>query len=239
MTSPGPYQPIQWNDVVLVDTETTGLHAYPADGEPDRICSAAFLHAVRGADGWRMVDRLVRLFNPDRPIAEAAAKVNGYWWGSGPRLLAEMVSLDLERPFSEQAEDILAFIGDRPIVCHNVNFDVAFLDAELERMGRPPLGNETICTKKAFADLKGLGRPDHYIPGTNLNTLAEFCGISNKQRFGVDGVELHGAEIDAELMAGCFARLDRDGWLLAEPAASLPHRRGRLPQPELAEALRG
>jgi DNA polymerase-3 subunit epsilon len=39
---------------------------------------------------------------------------------------------------------LVEFIGDAPLVIHNAEFDVRFLNAEFQRLARPPLGGERV-----------------------------------------------------------------------------------------------
>ncbi len=76
--------------------------------------------------------------NPERDISEAVVKVHG------------ITSQELKGSplFSEIAEDFLGFIKDSPLVIHNAPFDMGFLNAELEKIGKPALTNQTIDTKE-------------------------------------------------------------------------------------------
>jgi DNA polymerase-3 subunit epsilon len=219
--------------VAVVDTETTGLHPWAVrdDGGPtgdphgpDRLCSLAARLLDRGADGrWREVGHALWLFDPGRPIPEAASRVNGFCRsdeGEGGKL--NLAGMPL---FRDCARAVLSFVADRALVCHNVAFDVAALDAELARAALALLDAPLLCTKKAFSDSLGLGRPHAYVPGTNLNRLSDALGVDRSGRVGPDGSELHGALVDAGMAAECFQALDALGWMVAEDAAGLPHRR--------------
>jgi DNA polymerase III subunit epsilon len=89
----------------------------------------------------------------------------------------------------------LAFIGDAPLVIHNAAFDIRFLDAELIRAGRRPLGPaRATCT---------LEMARRRFPGA-ANSLDALC-----RRFGVDASarEKHGALIDCVLLAEVYLEL--------------------------------
>jgi DNA polymerase-3 subunit epsilon len=221
----GPFPPIPFSEAVVVDTETTGLA--PGDGsDGHRICSASFLRIARLDGTWRRTATMSFLCNPGRPVPEYAAKVNGFHWsGDGSNSPEGRLDLAGEHGFGAYAEQILAFIGRLPLIFHNANFDAAFIDYELSRAGARTVDVQTYCTKKAFADLRGLGRPDHYIANTNLNALADLLGVSRIGRQTPSGSELHGSEADAAITADCFGHLEAMGWMLGEDAAALPHRR--------------
>ena len=219
----------------MVDTETTGLAPWgTVDGVPtqdphgpDRLCSAALVRLRRRKGAWRLDGELVIRCDPGRPVGLQAARVNGFHWsGDGSPVPAGSQDLAGELAFSTVAGQVVRFMGDAAPVCHNTTFDAAMLNGELHRAGLPMLTVPTYCTKKAFSDLRGLGRPDEYVPGTNLNALCRLLGINPGDRQGTDGVgEVHGALADARLAAEAFLHLDVAGWMLAEAASTLPHRR--------------
>ena len=108
---------------IVIDTETTGLD--PDDGH--RIVEIACIELLHHVPTGRKFHRYV---NPERDMPADAFAVHG--------LSAEFLA---EHPrFAEIADELLAFIGDDRVVIHNAEFDLAFLNAELARLGRPPLG---------------------------------------------------------------------------------------------------
>ena len=234
----GPFGRTRAAGIVIVDTETTGLAPFGMRGDgtptgdshgPDRLCSvAAYLLRPLG-EGWRIEEAACWTVDPHRPIPEAAARVNGFAWSPDGRDVPEGRGNLAGMPaFDAIAPELLAFLGDRPLAFHNAVFDMAVLDAELVRAGLPPLANPVLCTKKAFADMLGLGRPEVYVPGTNLNRLCDHLGVDRAARVGPDGSELHGAAVDARLAALCLALLEPRGWMILEDPDSLPHRRAGL-----------
>ena len=234
---PGPYGRLPFDEVVACDTETTGLHPMGVDDDgeptddpygPDRLCSAHFSILAKEGDGWRTVRSMGFLCDPGRPVPEGAATVNGFHWsGDSTPIPRGRTELLFQEPFAAMADTMLRFVGARPLLFHNAVFDMSVLDAELARAGMSPLAGPVVCTKKTFAEIMGLGRPDVYVPGTNLNALCGRLGVDVSARFAVDGTELHGAAVDEALAAACFAVLEPLGWMVAERAACLPHRRGR------------
>jgi len=113
---------------VAGDVETTGLSA--ADGH--RVCEIALLRFHRGT----VVDSLVSLVNPLRPIDPGASAVNGIT----NRMVARAPT------FSELFPRILGFLGEDPLVFHNAPFDLSFLRAEARLAGGAWPGNPVLDT---------------------------------------------------------------------------------------------
>jgi DNA polymerase III subunit epsilon len=166
---------------IVLDTETTGLA--PAEGH--RIIEVACLEL----DGRRPTGRhFHRYMNPERDIDLAATQVHG------------MTAEDLaDKPrFADIAEELLEFIAGAELLIHNAPFDVAFLDAELTRAGRPAVGS--ICT---VTDTLLMAREMHPGKKNSLNALCERYAIDHSQR------TLHGALLDAQLLADVWLAMTR------------------------------
>jgi DNA polymerase-3 subunit epsilon len=97
--------------------------------------------------------------------------------------------------FVEVADELLAFLGESTLVIHNAGFDLAFLNSELERCGRPLLARERSVDTLTLARRRNPGGP---------NRLDDLC-----VRYGVDNARRtkHGALLDAELLAEVYAEL--------------------------------
>lgn len=162
---------------IVVDTETTGLD--PLDGH--RIVEIAAIELMHHVPTGRKFHCYVC---PERDMPDDAFAVHG--------LSAEFLST--QPPFAALADEFLEFIAGDPLVIHNAEFDLAFLNAELARMGRPPLSG-------GFVDTLGLAR--RRFPGAPAS-LDALC-----RRFAVDlsGREKHGAEIDCTLLADVYIEL--------------------------------
>src|SRR6187401_1154389 len=123
---------------IVLDTETTGLE--PAEGH--RIIEVACLEL----SGRRATGRhFHRFVNPERNIDFGATQVHG--------LTAEDLS---DKPrFADIADEFLEFVEGCELLIHNAPFDVAFLNAELNRIGRPKLESlcNVICTLVMAHDL--------------------------------------------------------------------------------------
>jgi len=118
--------------------------------------------------------------------------------------------------FEEVADELLAFLGDAPLVIHNAAFDLGFLNAELDRAGRPPIGRERVVDTLLIARRKHPG-------GSNrLDDLCVRYAIDNSRR------TKHGALLDAELLAEVYVELigARQAQLVLSQSAMPDHLRG-------------
>lgn len=166
---------------IVLDTETTGLE--PGNGH--RIIEVACLEL----HGRRATGRhFHRYLNPDRDIEIGALQVHG--------ITLEFLQ---DKPrFEDIADELLDFVQGAELLIHNAAFDVAFLNMELARIGRPAI--EGVCT---VCDTLGMAREMH--PGKK-NSLDALC-----ERYFVDntGRTLHGALLDAQLLADVWIAMTR------------------------------
>jgi DNA polymerase III subunit epsilon len=162
---------------IVIDTETTGLD--PRGG--DRIVEVACLELMHHIPTGRKFHRYV---NPERDMPEEAYAVHGL----SAEFLAE------HKRFAEIVDELLDFVGEDRVVIHNAEFDLAFLNAELARLGRPKLA----C---AFVDTLAMAR--QRFPGAPAS-LDALC-----RRFAIDLSvrEKHGADIDCGLLASVYVEL--------------------------------
>jgi DNA polymerase-3 subunit epsilon len=100
--------------------------------------------------------------------------------------------------FADVAEEFLEFVAGAELLIHNAPFDVAFLNAELTRMGRP--GIDTVCT---VTDTLMLARETHPGKKNSLDALCERYAVDNTRR------TLHGALLDAQLLADVWLAMTR------------------------------
>jgi DNA polymerase-3 subunit epsilon len=179
---------------IVLDTETTGL--VPEEGH--RIIEVACLELA----GRRPTGRhFHRFLNPERAIDIGATQVHG--------LTAEDLA---DKPrFADIADELLEFVEGSELLIHNAPFDVAFLNAELNRIGRPKLESlcNVICTLVMARDLH---------PGQK-NSLDALCA-----RYSVDHSRrtLHGALLDAQLLADVWVAMTRGQEALDIAMASAP-----------------
>ena len=164
---------------VIFDTETTGLD--PKSG--DRMVEIGCIEMIGRVETGRSFHAY---FNPDRDMPPEAERVHGLsaaFLASKPR-------------FGDSADELLAFLGDAPLVAHNASFDFGFLNNELERTGRTPISLDRMVDTVAIA------RKRH--PGAKLS-LDALCS-----RYGIDRSHRvkHGALLDAELLAQVYVELN-------------------------------
>ncbi len=167
---------------IILDTETTGLD--PANGH--RIVEIGGIEVVnRGITGRDFHTYL----NPDRDSDPGALDVHG--------LTTEFLA---DKPrFPDVIDEFLAFIDGAELIIHNAPFDVRFLNAELDRIGRPPVTTFCNGVTDSLAHAKTL------YPGkrNSLDALCERYGISNAHR------TLHGALLDSRLLAEVWLAMTR------------------------------
>jgi DNA polymerase III subunit epsilon len=163
---------------IVLDTETTGLD--PLDGH--RLVEIGCVELMNGIPSGQTFHAY---FNPQRSMPAEAFAVHG--------LSDEF--LKNKTFFAEAADDLIAFLGDAPLVIHNAAFDLGFINAELERAGRPPLARERLIDTLLIARRKHPG-------GSNrLDDLCARYAIDNSRR------TKHGALLDAELLAEVYVEL--------------------------------
>jgi DNA polymerase-3 subunit epsilon len=167
---------------IFLDTETTGLS--PESG--DRIIEIGCIEMVN-----RRLTGMHKHFylNPQRQNSEDAVKVHG--------LTDEFLA---DKPlFAQVSDELLEFLAGAEIVIHNAAFDVGFLNEELRRIGKPPI---TGCIGGVTDSLQ-MARD--LFPGKS-NSLDALC-----RRLEVDntGRSLHGALLDAGLLAEVYIRMTR------------------------------
>jgi len=162
---------------IVSDTETTGLD--PADGH--RIVEIACIELVHHVPTGRRFHRYV---NPERDMPADALAVHG--------LTAEYLAR--QPPFAAVLDELLAFIGSDPLVIHNAEFDLAFLNAELARLQCEPITSGYIDT---------LTMARRRFPGSP----ASLDALCRRSDIDLSGRVEHGAEIDCSLLAAVYLEL--------------------------------
>ena len=167
---------------IVLDTETTGLSA----DNGDRIIEIGCVELV----GRKLTGNNKHFYlNPERDSHEDAMKVHG--------ISNEFLK---DKPkFAAVADELLAYLQGAEVIIHNAPFDVSFLNKELELMGRAPIKH---CVAKVTDSLV---MAKELFPGKR-NSLDALC-----DRLEVDnsGRTLHGALLDAELLADVYINLTR------------------------------
>jgi DNA polymerase III subunit epsilon len=163
---------------IVLDTETTGLE--PAEGH--RVIEIGCVEIANRRPTGRTFHQYL---NPERDIDRAAEDVHG---------LSREFLADKPR-FRDIAAEFLAFVEGAELVIHNAAFDVGFLDAELARIepARPPIAE--VC---AILDTLMLARQLHPGQRQSLDALCKRYHVDNSGR------DLHGALLDAQLLAEVF-----------------------------------
>ena len=167
---------------IFLDTETTGLSADNGDRVIEIGCVELLNRKLTGNNKHFYL-------NPERDSHEEALKVHG--------ITTEFLK---DKPkFEVIADDLLAYLQDAEIVIHNAAFDVGFLNKELELTGRPRFKDYVASITDTLVMAKEM------FPGKR-NSLDALCS-----RLGVDnsGRTLHGALLDAELLADVYINLTR------------------------------
>ena len=166
---------------VVTDTETTGTKA-----ASNRIIEIGAVKVV----GGEIVDRFSQLVNPECAIPGRIQRLTGI---STAMVFDEPTAADVLPRY-------LDFLGEGVLVAHNLPFDLRFLNAELARLGRPTLPNQTLCTLRlARRLLRGLR-------SKGLTAVAEFYGISIHGRHRALG----DAEATAEILLRLLERLQAE-----------------------------
>jgi len=163
---------------IVLDTETTGLE----HSAGHRIIEIGCVELI---DRQLTGNNLHRYLQPDREIDEGAIEVHG--------ITNEFL---LDKPhFADIVDEMMDFLRGAELIIHNAPFDVGFLNAELARI-KPNPG--TIADHCTVTDTLVMARKKH--PGQR-NSLDALC-----KRYGIDnsGRDLHGALLDAELLADVY-----------------------------------
>jgi DNA polymerase III subunit epsilon len=163
---------------IVLDTETTGL-------DPKRG------HRLIEVGGIEMINRIPtgrefhRFINPQRDVPREAQEIHG--------IATEFL---FDKPlFKDVAREFLAFVGDDVLVIHNAQFDVMFLNYELELLGEAALSFERVV------DTLALARRRHPAGPNSLDALCKRYGIDNSRR------TKHGALVDSLLLAEVYVEL--------------------------------
>lgn len=186
---------------IVLDTETTGLSADNGDRIIELGCVELLNRKLTG-------NNLHMYFNAGRDSHEDALRVHG--------ITTEFLK---DKPrFAQQVDEILAYLQGAELIIHNAAFDIGFLNKELELVGKPALATwvDGVIDTLAMAKERYPGKRN------SLDSLCDRLGVDNSGR------TLHGALLDAELLADVYINLTRgqDALLIGEEpqedAAGLP-----------------
>ena len=178
---------------IFLDTETTGLSADNGDRVIEIGCVEMFSRKLTGNNKHFYL-------NPGRESHEEALKVHG--------ITSEFLK---DKPqFSAVVDELLTYLEGAEVVIHNAAFDVGFLNKELALLGRPKFREFVSSVTDTLVMAKEM------FPGKR-NSLDALCG-----RLEVDnsGRTLHGALLDAELLADVYINMTRGQEALVMEVAS-------------------
>ncbi len=167
---------------IVLDTETTGLSAENGDRIIEVGCVELLNRKLTGNNKHFYL-------NPERDSHEDALKVHG---------ISNEFLRDKPK-FAAVADELMEYLRGAEIIIHNAAFDVGFLNKELERIGQPAFKTVVGSVTDTLVMAKEM------FPGKR-NSLDALC-----DRLGVDnsGRTLHGALLDAELLADVYINLTR------------------------------
>jgi DNA polymerase III subunit epsilon len=167
---------------IVLDTETTGLSAESGDRIIEIGCVELFNRKLTG-------NNLHFYVNPERESHEDALKVHG---------ISNEFLRDKPK-FAVIADELLDYLQGAELIIHNAPFDISFLNKELSLLGRPPLkgvvGNvidSLVMAKEMFPGKRN-----------GLDALCDRLEVDNSGR------TLHGALLDAELLADVYINMTR------------------------------
>ena len=163
---------------VVLDTETTGLS--PEEGH--RIIEIACIELTNHLPSGRTFHSF---FNPEREVEFSATEIHGL-------KTADLVGMPL---FKQKASEFLAFIAEDPLVIHNAQFDINFLNAELDRVELPRLDFNRAIDTLTLARKKFPGAP------ASLDALCRRFSVDNSAR------DKHNALLDVDLLAQVYIEL--------------------------------
>lgn len=167
---------------IFLDTETTGLS--PESG--DRVIEIGCIEM----DNRRLTGRTLHLYlNPERKNSEDAVRIHG--------LTDEFLA---DKPvFAAVVDEFVEFVSGAEIIIHNAGFDVGFLNEELRRVGRPRFAEHV----GQVTDTLLMAREMFPGKSNSLDALCKRLEVDNSNR------SLHGALLDAGLLAEVYIRLTR------------------------------
>jgi len=164
---------------VVLDTETTGLDARNGDRLIEIGCVEIINRIPTGVEYHAFI------CPEDREVHPEAFQIHG--------ISTEFLR---DKPiFANVVDEILAFLGDSPLVIHNAPFDAGFINMELGRVGRP------LIVRERLVDTLEIARRKHPAGPNTLDALCKRYGVDNSKR------TKHGALMDSLLLAGVYVEL--------------------------------
>ncbi len=190
---------------IVLDTETTGLEF----DKGDRIVEIGCVEMVERRPTGRVFHHF---FNPDRRSDVGALAKHG---------IRDEFLLDKPR-FAQLAAEFIEFVSGAELIIHNAGFDLGFLDAELALAGLDFRCSGSDCR---VIDTLALARRQWPGQRNSLDALCKRLGVDNSKR------ELHGALLDARLLADVYLGMTAGQGALLLVEVSARERRAVAPQP--------
>ena len=167
---------------IVLDTETTGLNPRSGDRVIEIGCVELMHRRLTGNNFHRYI-------NPERDSEEGALAVHG--------LTTEFLR---DKPkFAEIAAELRDYLDGAEVIIHNAPFDIGFLDAEFKRLDIPVFNTHVSGVIDTLVQAKEM----HPGKRNSLDALCDRYGVSNAHR------ALHGALLDAELLADVYLSMTR------------------------------
>ncbi|GGE73376.1 DNA polymerase III subunit epsilon [Massilia psychrophila] len=167
---------------IVLDTETTGLNPRTGDRVIEIGCVELHNRMLTG-------NNFHRYLNPDRDSEEGALAVHG--------LTTEFLR---DKPrFAEIAQELRDYVQGAEVIIHNAPFDLGFLNAEFKLLGLPTFTEHCSSVIDTLVNAKEM----HPGKRNSLDALCDRYGVSNAHR------KLHGALLDAELLADVYLSMTR------------------------------
>lgn len=167
---------------IVLDTETTGLNPRTGDRVIEIGCVELVNRTLTGNNFHQYI-------NPERESDEAALAVHG--------LTTEFLS---DKPkFHEIIDALIAYVDGAEVIIHNAPFDLGFLNAEFQRLGKPGFTSHCSGVIDTLVNAKEM----HPGKRNSLDALCDRYGVSNAHR------KLHGALLDSELLADVYLAMTR------------------------------
>jgi DNA polymerase III epsilon subunit-like protein len=206
-----------FDKAVVLDIETTGL-----DARKDRIVSIACLRgniADLATEGSTHLDQFMARLNPGVPIPRAATRVHGI----------NDCDVAAEETFADIAIQLREFIGELPLIGHNISYDKSFLSHEFNRSGQKSLQrNKSYCTMKRLREHYG------YLSGSWRNmSLDEAAGHFGLKRQGKTHDAMEDAMLALQLAGGLY---ELDNGLLPLHGQTHQHLQAPPARPRCAKA---
>ena len=167
---------------IVLDTETTGLNPRTGDRVIEVGCVELKNRMLTGNNFHRYI-------NPERDSEEGALAVHG--------LTTEFLC---DKPrFAEIVNELRDYIEGAQVIIHNAPFDLGFLNNEFKLLGLPPFSGHCSSVIDTLVNAKEM----HPGKRNSLDALCDRYGVSNAHR------KLHGALLDAELLADVYLSMTR------------------------------